>query len=345
MMAAAFSKLRRKNSRAPADRSPLQCSRQTTVLAHAHASAADRAHFRLWRNASGSHDLAQAMRHLENAAEAIDLLLGREQRFSGILLPSVTSKNPRGYVVTALGAKLSLRSAIFRHALRVALGAAVGAAIMIKFDLPHGIWLPMTTLVVLQPEFGGTLSRAVQRTVGTAAGAVIAGLLLGGLHGTTEDRVMDRVAGAALGLIAGYLLWPQWERERLPAQFAKAIRANRDYMVQVFASLGSAELPSERIGEFRRQAEMASGNAEAGFQRMLSEPRIHRGRIARAFALVIYIQRLERHLIALATHLSGILLPEVELRALLGLLETAQEDIAEARCGGSHAAVLSILRR
>jgi uncharacterized membrane protein YccC len=31
---------------------------------------------------------------------------------------------------------------------------------------------------------GGTLSRAFQRTGGTVAGAVIAGLLLAGLHGT-----------------------------------------------------------------------------------------------------------------------------------------------------------------
>jgi hypothetical protein len=45
---------------------------------------------------------------------------------------------------------------------------------MIKFDVLHVL---MTTLVVLQPEFGGALSRAAQRTM-------IAGLLLGGLHGT-----------------------------------------------------------------------------------------------------------------------------------------------------------------
>jgi uncharacterized membrane protein YccC len=295
---------------------------------------------------------AQAMRHLENAAEAIDLLLGREQRFSDLLLPGESSENPPGYVFTANRAQLSPQSAVFRHAIRVAVGAAVGTAIMIRFELPHGIWLPMTTLVVLQPEFGGTLSRAVHRTLGTAAGAMIAGLLLGGLHGTlmlelavvallfaalfvqrrryglgvtfltplivlllattigdpwtdTLDRVMDTAAGATLGLFAGYFVWPQWEREPLPAQLARAIRTNRNYMVQVFEALSGTTPPSEELGEFRRQAEIATGNAEAGFQRLLSEPRIQRGRIARAFALVTYVQRLERHLIALATHVGG----------------------------------------
>src|SRR5205085_8047808 len=120
----------------------------------------------------------------ENTEEAINILFGAEHRFSGLLLPPLSTGNPRGYVLGALRAQLSLRSAIFRHALRVAVAAAAGTAIMIRFEVPHGIWLPMTTLVVLQPEFGGTLSRAFQRTAGTAAGAVIAGLLLATLHGT-----------------------------------------------------------------------------------------------------------------------------------------------------------------
>ena len=32
----------------------------------------------------------------------------------------------------------------------------------------------------------------------------------------TLERIVDTILGAALGLGAGYLLWPQWERERLP---------------------------------------------------------------------------------------------------------------------------------
>jgi uncharacterized membrane protein YccC len=320
---------------------------------------------------------AQIVRNLENAADAIDFLAGQEQEFSGLLLPVTSGGYPLGYVLSAIRAQLSVRSAIFRHALRVAVGAAVGTAIMIKFAVPHGIWLPMTTLIVLQPDFGGTLSRAGQRTIGTVAGAVIAGVLLAALHATmmlvlaivallfaalfvlrrsyglgvtfltplivlllttsvgdpwtdTLDRVLDTIAGAGLALIAGYVLWPQWERERLPTLLARAIHANRNYMVQVFAALGGAALPSERIGEFRRQAEIATGNADAGFQRLLSEPRMQRGRIARAFALLTYVQRLERHLIALASYVGGISLPESELRALLSLLEATQEDVAKA---------------
>src|SRR5919206_160450 len=99
-------------------------------------------------------------------------------------LPPLTRTNPPGHALTAVRAQLSLKSAIFRHALRVAAASAAGTAVMIGLDLPHGLWLPMTALVVLQPEFGGTFSRALQRTAGTVAGAAIAGLLLATLHGT-----------------------------------------------------------------------------------------------------------------------------------------------------------------
>ena len=43
-----------------------------------------------------------------------------------------------------------------------------------------------------------------------------------------------------------------------------------------------------------------------------------------------YVQRLERHLIALATHAGSILLPEIELQALFRPLAAAQEGIAKA---------------
>ena len=146
----------------------------------------------------------------------------------------------------------------------------------------------------------------------------------------TVHRIIDTTAGAALALAAGYLLWPQWERERVPDQLARAIRANRNYMSLIMAALARATAPPEGLGELRRQAEIATGNAEAGFQRLLGEPRIHRGRIARAFALTTYIQRLERHLIALATQLGSVTLPSSDLAVLLQLLESAQDGIAGA---------------
>ena len=323
---------------------------------------------------------AQAMRNLENADEAMGVLLGAEHRYLG-LLPPLARINPPGHAFRAIRAQLSTKSAIFRHALRVATAVAIATAIVIGSALRHGIWLPMATLVVLQPEFGGTLARALQRTAGTVAGAVIAGLLLATLHGSfalnlvlmvllfaaffvqrrryalgvtfltplivlliatsvgdpwldTLDRILATAAGAALALAAGYVLWPQWEHQRLPDLLARAIRANRAYMARILQALTRRETQPAELGELRRQAEIATGNAEAGFQRLLGEPRTKRGGLGGAFVLVTYVQRLERHLIALAAQIGCVELPAADAAALSGLLEAAQEAVAAAVAPG-----------
>lgn len=137
---------------------------------------------------------AQALRHLDNAEEALRLLFGERRRLPDLLRLALAHRGPRGAALAAIRPHLSPRSAIFRHALRVASVSAIGTAIIVRFELPHGIWLPLTSLVILQPDYGGTVARALQRSAGTIAGAVLAGALLTGLHGTAEYDV-------ALGLL------------------------------------------------------------------------------------------------------------------------------------------------
>jgi len=146
---------------------------------------------------------AQALRHLENAEEAMILLFGANPGLS--LLPPLSHVGPRGRAIAAIRAQLSLRSAVFRHALRVAVASAAATAITLWLDLPHGIWLPMTTLVVLQPEFGGTFARALERTAGTAAGAAIAG----GSSSEPAGEIVRCEIGPLLGF-AGFLGLRPW---------------------------------------------------------------------------------------------------------------------------------------
>ncbi|HZB91998.1 MAG TPA: FUSC family protein, partial [Stellaceae bacterium] len=144
---------------------------------------------------------AQAMRHFENAEEALGLLFGERRGFFELLRLAFAHRRPRGAVIAALRPHLSPRSAIFRHAFRVAAVSAIDTAVIARFHLPRGIWLPMTSLIILQPDYGGTLLRASQRTAGTIAGAVLASLLLTTLHGTVEYDAM-----LALLLFATFLL-------------------------------------------------------------------------------------------------------------------------------------------
>ena len=254
---------------------------------------------------------AQAMRHLESAAEALDTLYGGGRAHPRVHI-GVRRPWPLADTLETLRAHFSFRSAIFRQPRRAGhcgrhrcCASPAGAR--------H---LGALTLIVLQPEFGGTINRALQRTAGTVAGAALAGLMLATLNGTmvfepllivllfaaffvlrrryglgvtfltpivvlilatadtspwwdTLERIVDTILGAALGLGAGYLLWPQWERQRLPRLAARALRANRAYMASVLRGLSDAEAPAD-LGQLRRTAEIETGNAEAAFQRLLT---------------------------------------------------------------------------
>ncbi len=72
-----------------------------------------------------------------------------------------------------------------RYALRTAIAAAAALFIDKWFTIDHGYWLPFTVILVLQPYFGATLKKALDRVLGTVAGGIAGGLVLRldpGLH-------------------------------------------------------------------------------------------------------------------------------------------------------------------
>lgn len=119
--------------------------------------------------------LNQALHHLENAAEALERLLGQDRRMRG-LLPPLHAGLSAGNGLDALAANLTFDSLILRHALRLGLITAAGVLLYTLLHMRNGIWIPLTSLIVLQPNFGATLQRAVNRTAGTMLGAALAAL-------------------------------------------------------------------------------------------------------------------------------------------------------------------------
>jgi hypothetical protein len=133
--------------------------------------------------------LTHALRTLDIADEALRVLFGVKRRLPDLVRLPFAHRLPRGTVLTALRTHATPRSAVFRHAMRVALVTAADTALLVHLRLPHGIWLPLTSLTILQPEYGSTVTRAMHRTLGTIAGAVIAGALLATVHGTAAYDV------------------------------------------------------------------------------------------------------------------------------------------------------------
>ncbi|MDM7553824.1 FUSC family protein [Xanthomonas fragariae] len=104
----------------------------------------------------------------------------------------------------ALRANLDLSSVAFRHALRCGACLALAIAFQRWQQIPHGFWIPMTTAIVLKPDFGGTFRFGALRVAGTFVGLLVATLLA---H-LAMDGVNIRMALLAL-LCLGFRLLTQ----------------------------------------------------------------------------------------------------------------------------------------
>jgi uncharacterized membrane protein YccC len=135
-------------------------------------------------------------------------------------------------------------------------------------------------------------------------------------------RGLNTVLGGVLALLAGYLLWPSWERERLPAQLARTIAANRDYFRMV-ASVYVGPMPgTASMRSTHAQAQLENANAAAAVQRLLSEPRAQRGPFGPIYTLVSANQRFYDGVTTLA-----VALPASNDRHALPGLETFAKQV------------------
>ena len=86
------------------------------------------------------------------------------------------------WTLRPLASALNLRwrpdGALVRFIARATVLQLAGVAFFKYFGIERGYWLPLTTMVVLQPDYGATRLRAGQRVLGTLAGSGLASLLL-----------------------------------------------------------------------------------------------------------------------------------------------------------------------
>lgn len=81
-------------------------------------------------------------------------------------------------LASALNLTWRVDPAIVRFTVRLGVLMLLGVVVFKKLGLPHGYWLPFTMVVILQPDYGSTRLRAVQRMLGTFSGSVAASAML-----------------------------------------------------------------------------------------------------------------------------------------------------------------------
>ena len=75
--------------------------------------------------------------------------------------------------VTAVREAARHDSALRAHAVRLSLAVAVATLIERGLGLPHGYWVPLTVLAIVQPAAHSTEVRSIQRAAGTLVGVVV----------------------------------------------------------------------------------------------------------------------------------------------------------------------------
>jgi hypothetical protein len=70
-------------------------------------------------------------------------------------------------------AKIGWHTPIARHAIRMALGLAIGVVIYDTAELTYGVWVGVTTLLILRPSLVDSADRTFMRLVGTLIAVVV----------------------------------------------------------------------------------------------------------------------------------------------------------------------------
>jgi len=82
----------------------------------------------------------------------------------------------------SIGRCLVFTSTSFHFAIHVAITLVIAIELDHQLHLKNGYWLPMTTLVVLKPDFYRTYSGGIERMIGTLAGVLVASAITFALH-------------------------------------------------------------------------------------------------------------------------------------------------------------------
>jgi uncharacterized membrane protein YccC len=184
-----------------------------------------------------------------------------------------------------------------QRVLGTVLGGLIAAGIAAAIHDPRGIMAAIFVTAVLgvamQPLNYGAYSVFLTPTF-----VLMAEVGAGDWH-LVGVRVLNTLLGGAIALVGAFVLWPSPERHRLPALAAQALRRSGAYLDRALGALAGE--PADGLAAARREAGLAATNAEASFQRLLSESSRGDEELEPWMALMTYTRRLTAAAATLAT--------------------------------------------
>lgn len=122
--------------------------------------------------------LERNMKFIESVPERINFFHMEQPLYLGYsLLKTMYVLHPKHWWKN-INLLFNFNSVTFKYALRTAFSATIALCIYKWFNINHGYWIPFTVIIVLQPYFGATLKRGIDRVLGTILGGVVGGILV-----------------------------------------------------------------------------------------------------------------------------------------------------------------------
>jgi len=122
--------------------------------------------------------LHQVSRWIEAAFENLGRPQTRQTHLTSMVEQAVARQLRFSEILGTLRANLHFGSVAFRHALRLAVTAAIAVLATRVFDIQRGYWISITAIVVLQPYMVETWRRTFDRIAGSVLGGLIAAWLM-----------------------------------------------------------------------------------------------------------------------------------------------------------------------
>ena len=236
--------------------------------------------------------------------------------------------------------QLALHSPLVRHAARMGFAVATAGALGQALQVRRSVWMTVTVVIILQPDLGSTVRRALDRVAGTVLGAISAALVAPlvhrpfifgallfplsalavalrpinyGLYSAFVTLVFLLISESSSGdwHLAGVRIATTLLGGGVALLFAFLFWPTREaerISAQIVALLSSLRdyIAAARQGPVaeraaRRRFGLAAAAADASLARLLAEPGVPGARIESMMAAVTYARRLRASLGALFT--------------------------------------------
>jgi hypothetical protein len=115
---------------------------------------------------------------LESAIQRIDLMGKDKPVFQSYSMIKTLFVLRPEYLLSNIKTLFNFNSFNIRYAFRSAIAATFALLVYKWFNIGHGYWMPFSVMIVIQPYFGATFKKAMERVVGTVLGGLVGGLLL-----------------------------------------------------------------------------------------------------------------------------------------------------------------------